>query len=46
LVQFIKGGTVFAPGKKAEDILAERYAKGELTQEQYQEMKEYIKRST
>ena len=41
-----KGGTVFTPGKNAEDVLAERYAKGELTKEQYQEMKEDIKKST
>ena len=41
-----KGGTVLAPSKTAEDLLAERYAKGELTKEQYLEMKEDIKKST
>ncbi|MGB5099140.1 MAG: SHOCT domain-containing protein [Methanothrix sp.] len=41
-----KGGTVLAPSKNAEDLLAERYAKGELTREQFMEMKEDIKKST
>jgi putative membrane protein len=34
------------PGKSAEDILNERYAKGELTREQYVQMKEDIKKPT
>ncbi len=34
-----------APSKSAEDILAERYAKGELTREQYMQMKEDLKSS-
>ena len=42
----IKSGTVLAPSKNAEDLLAERYAKGELTREQFMEMKEDIKKST
>jgi len=32
--------------KSAEDILNERYAKGELTREQYMQMKEDIKKPT
>ncbi|HUI39389.1 MAG TPA: SHOCT domain-containing protein [Methanothrix sp.] len=35
-----------APGKGAEDILNERYAKGELTREQFVQMKEDIKKPT
>ncbi len=34
------------PGKNAEDILNERYAMGELTREQYVQMKEDIKKPT
>jgi len=32
------------PSKSAEDILAERYAKGELAREQYMQMKEDLKK--
>jgi putative membrane protein len=35
-----------APGKSAENILDDRYAKGELTREQYVQMKEDIKKPT
>lgn len=46
----IKEGRILAPskipGKNAEDILNERYAKGELTREQYVQMKEDIKKPT
>ena len=35
-----------APGKGAEEILNERYAKGELTREQLAQMKEDIKKPT
>ena len=38
--------TKIASGKSAEDILNERYAKGELTREQYVLMKEDIKKPT
>ncbi|VVB63817.1 Uncharacterised protein [uncultured archaeon] len=49
--KLIKEERIFAPskmlpGKNAEDILNERYAKGELTREQYVQMKEDIKKTT
>jgi putative membrane protein len=42
----IKSGKIIESGKSAEDLLAERYAKGELTREQYMQMKEDIKKSS
>jgi len=42
----IKSEKILASGRSAEDLLAERYAKGELTREQYMQMKEDIKKST
>jgi len=42
----IKSGKIIESGKNAEDLLAERYAKGELTREQYMQMKEDIKKSS
>jgi uncharacterized membrane protein len=45
----IKSEKILAPSKSsiksAEDLLAERYAKGELTREQYMQMKEDIKKT-
>ena len=47
IYKLIKSEKILAPskipGKRAEDILAERYAKGELTREQYMQMKEDLK---
>jgi len=40
----IKSEKILTSGKSAEDLLAERYAKGELTREQYTQMKEDIKK--
>ena len=42
----IKNEKILASGRSAEDLLAERYAKGELTREQYMQMKEDIKKPT
>jgi putative membrane protein len=48
IYRLIKTEKIFAPIKppirSADDILAERYAKGELTREQYMQMKEDIKK--
>ncbi|VVB71605.1 Uncharacterised protein [uncultured archaeon] len=33
-------------GKSAEDLLAERYVKGELTREQFMQMKDDLKKSS
>ena len=45
--KLIKSEKILAPSKtsikSAEDLLAERYAKGELTREQYLQMNEDIK---
>jgi len=45
--KLIKSEKILAPSKtsikSAEDLLAERYANGELTREQYLQMKEDIK---
>ncbi len=43
--KLIKQEKILAPNKleSAEDILAKRYAKGELTKEQYTQMKEDLK---
>lgn len=40
----IKSEKILTSSKSAEDLLAERYAKGELTREQYIQMKEDIKK--
>lgn len=49
IYRLIKDGKILAPSKhatrSAEDILAERYAKGEITREQYMQMKEDLKSS-
>jgi putative membrane protein len=49
IYRLIKSEKILAPSgpsiKSAEDILAERYAKGELTREQYMQMKEDLKKS-
>jgi putative membrane protein len=46
--RLIKSEKILAPsgpsGKSAEDILAERYAKGELTRVQYMQMKDDLKK--
>ncbi len=48
--KLIKSEKILAPTKPAikgaEDILAERYAKGELTREQYMQMKEDLKKTS
>ena len=51
IYKLIKGEKILLPSriassKTAEDILDERYAKGELTREQYMQMKEDIKKPT
>ena len=50
IYKLIKNERIFAPNrpsiKSAEDLLAERYAKGELTREQFIQMKEDIKKPT
>ncbi|MFB3765107.1 MAG: SHOCT domain-containing protein [Methanotrichaceae archaeon] len=47
IYRLIKNERILVPnrpvGKSAEDILAERYAKGELTREQYMQMKDDLK---
>jgi len=48
IYKLIKQEKIFAPSrqvaKSAEDILSERYAKGELTRDQYMQMKEDLKK--
>ncbi|VVB63773.1 Uncharacterised protein [uncultured archaeon] len=48
IYRLIKSEKILAPSKipskSAEDILAERYTKGELTREQYMQMKEDLKK--
>jgi len=48
IYKLIKSEKILAPckisSKSAEDILAERYAKGELTREQYMQMNEDLKK--
>jgi putative membrane protein len=50
IYKLIKNEKILAPSRpvirSAEDILSERYAKGELTREQYIQMKEDIKKPT
>lgn len=51
IYKLIKSEKILAPSKtvsskSAEDILDERYAKGELTREQYMQIKEDIKKPT
>ncbi len=50
IYKLIKTEKIFAPNRplarSADDILAERYAKGELTREQYVQMKDDIKKPT
>jgi putative membrane protein len=45
----MKSEKILAPSRSvvrsAEDILSERYAKGELTREQYMQMKEDLKKT-
>ncbi len=47
IYRLIKERRIFAPQRpitgSSEDILAERYAKGEITREQYLQMKEDLK---
>ena len=47
IYRLIKGEKIFVPkgpvNKSAEDILAERYARGELTKDQYMQMKDDIR---
>ncbi len=47
IYKLIKNEIILAPNRpvmrSAEDILAERYAKGEITREQYTQMKEDLK---
>jgi putative membrane protein len=49
IYRLIKHEKIFAPSnpivKTPEDILAERYAKGELTREQFMQMKEDLKKT-
>jgi putative membrane protein len=49
IYRLIKSEKILAPSKvsirSAEEILNERYSKGELTREQYLQMKEDLKRS-
>ena len=48
IYKLIKNEKILVPSRpairSAEDILAERYAKGELTREQYVQMKEDLKK--
>jgi putative membrane protein len=51
ICKLIKSGKIILPSrivssKSAEDILDERYAKGDLPREQYVQMKEDIKKPT
>ncbi len=51
IYRLIKTEKILGPGKtvagkSSEDILNERYANGEITREQYMQMKEDMKKST
>ncbi len=50
IYKLIKSEKILVPSRpvirSAEDILSERYAKGELTREQYMQMKEDLKKPT
>jgi putative membrane protein len=49
IYKLIKSEKILAPSRpvirSAEDILSERYAKGELTREQYMQIKEDLKKT-
>ena len=49
IYRLVKDGKILSPSRpaarSAEDILAERYAKGEITRDQYMQMKEDLKSS-
>lgn len=42
---FLAGGKIPAPGRTAEEILDERYARGELVREEYLRMRDDLRES-